>query len=238
MINPFFTYSAKICSIILIFLILASCSLAPTGGQSITPQGTTTQTPPTPESVGYATAGPPLLGPMPFPTPDKEPVAWSQLINQDLLAGVEWTQSQGKLVGIQPNEPWSYSFQVPKDWQINQDPNLIFVSVQNEVKTEGAIQEPFAKFEVVRLKEPPGLPEGSIFIPSDFKTVTMMGNSAVLYTRIEQPDQLINFTIVFQHEEAWLVASGYIFLPEPNENEILKYQSILLTMASSFKFID
>lgn len=237
--NKFYSYSAKICLIVLIVLFLVVCSISPQqGAQPVATLTIPSEVPQTPEPVGYSTAAPPLSGPMPFPTPAKEPIAWNRLIKPELVADIAWTQSQGMLAGNNPGEQWSYSFQAPKDWQINQDPNLSFVSVQNTAEISGTIQGPFAKFEIVRLKETPSLPEGGIFIPSDFKTVTMLGNPAVLYTRIDEPDQLMNFTIVFQHNDAWFVGSGYVFLPEANENEMERYQSILLTMASSFQFTD
>ena len=225
--------------ILLIALFLASCSI--TSNKETQPAATqsiTTEEPPTPEPQGYSTAAPPLTGPMSFPTPAKEPVAWKQLINPELVSDIAWIQCQGKLVGNKPGEQWSYSYQVPKDWHLNQDPNLNYVSVQNVTEISGTIQGPFAKFEIVHLKESPSLPEGGIFIPSDFKTVTMVGNPAVLYTRIDEPDQLMNFTIVFQHKDAWFVASGYVFLPEANENDLERFQSILLSMASSFQFTE
>jgi hypothetical protein len=195
---------------------------------------TATQTQPHPPLQDQPTAAPPLTGPAPYPTPGAQITSWNTLIDATATSDVKWETYQGELESG-GDTPWKLSFQYPTDWFLAENVTPTHVYFQNMPEFQGPPPSTFAKFEVVRLSEPLTLTTGEIYIPTDFDTVSMLGQPAVLYTRTDQPEQVQSFTISFQYEGAWIVAAGYIFLPQADETELAQYRSILLTMASTLK---
>jgi hypothetical protein len=221
---------------LVLFLFLAACS-GGTPSQSGTAYPSEIKTEVAPVPQDQPTAAPPLTGPMAYPTASNTITPWDSLIDADLISDIHWMTYQGELEGSTEDVFWKISFAYPDDWNMAQNITPQHIYFQNIPEFQGPPPSTFAKFEVVRLNEPLTLTEGEIYIPSDFDTVIILGQPAVMFTRTDQPEQVQNFTISFQYEKTWIVAAGYIYLPEANDQELSRYRSILLKMATSIKIV-
>jgi hypothetical protein len=199
---------------------------------AILPEGVATPTP-TQLLLQQTPTVLPLNGPVPYPTPQAEIIPWEQLINQALIQNVSWSQYQGE---IQVNEKgllWPYTFQYPSDWYLTANPNPTHVFIQNIPESQGVPQGDFAKFEILRLKEPPLL-ESEPPNSQDFRTLTIAGERGVVTVLTQIPGKSRAISAVFQHKGVWFAISGYITLPTESIENLEWYTARLLSMLASF----
>ena len=179
-----------------------------------------------------------LVGPAPYPSPSGKVVPWDQLIDQSLRADLNWETYRGELRGIDKSSKWVFSFVYPSGWYSDTKSSLIQGFVQNIPMTQGPAPSEFVKFEIVRLSDPPMIEEGHTINPDDLITVEMAGEPGILYMLTQQPDQARQAMVFFQHEGAWLVATGYIALPFANSATLDQFTAIIFSILSSFSFAE
>ena len=203
---------------------------------------TSTPVPPTPISTAtQIDANEPktmLVGPAPYPSPGGKVLPWEQLVNQSMVADLNWKTYRGELRGIDKSSRWVFSFVYPSEWYSDTKSSLIQGFVQNIPETQGPAHSEFVKFEIVRLTDPPLIEEGHILNPKDLITVKMAGEPGVLYSITQQADQVRQIMVIFQHEGGWLVATGYITLSTADASELDRFSTIIFNILSSFTFVD
>ncbi len=179
-----------------------------------------------------------LVGPAPYPSPGVKVVPWEQLIYQSLFAGLNWETYRGELVGIDKSSKWVFSFVYPSGWYSDTQSSLIQGFVQNLPVMQGPASSEFVKFEIVRLTDPPLIEVGHTLNPNDLITVEIAGEPGLLYSVIQQPDQAWQAMVFFQHEGAWLAATGYIALPFANSAALNQFLAVIFIIMSSFTFAE
>jgi len=177
-----------------------------------------------------------LVGPAPYPTPDAKPVPWEQLINRELLADLNWDAYRGEVIGNDKNSQWAYSYNYPTGWYADVRSSLIQGFVQNIPMTQGPAQSDFVKFEIMRLTDPPMIEEGRALNPKDLITVTIAGETGIMYSVTQQANQMRQIMVAFQHEGGWMVATGYITLSVADAMALNRYSAIIYEILSSFTF--
>lgn len=234
----------------LLLAFTAGCAALPVASSAIDKPGaaaTTTVVPPTDTPIPTNTPKPtptqlllqqtptvlPLIGPVPYPTPQAEIIPWDQLINQALIQNVSWSQYQGEIQANEKGLLWPYTFQYPSDWYLTANPNPTHVFVQNIPESQGAPQGDFAKFEILRLKEPPLL-ESEPPNSQDFRTITIAEERGVVTVLTQIPGKSRTISAVFQHKGVWFAISGYITLPTESIENLERYTAMLLSMLASF----
>jgi hypothetical protein len=179
-----------------------------------------------------------LVGPAPYPSPGGKVIPWEQLINQSMVADLKWEIYRGELRGIDKSSRWVFSFVYPSGWYSDTKSSIIQGFVQNMPMTQGPAPSEFVKFEIVRLSEPPMIEEGHTLNPDDLITVEMAGEPGLLCSVTQQPNQARQDMVFFQHEDAWLVATGYIALPFANSTALNQFTAIIFSILSSFTFAE
>lgn len=228
-----------ILSLLLIALTVLSSSACTATTTAQQPQSTQAPTPttvqPTPTQLLLQQTPTvlPLIGPVPYSTPQAEIIPWEQLINQALIQNVSWSQYQGEIQANEKGLLWPYTFQYPSDWYLTANPNPTHVFVQNIPESQGAPQGDFAKFEILRLKEPPLL-ESEPPNSQDFRTITIAGERGVVTVLTQIPGKSRAISAVFQHKGVWFAISGYITLPTESIENLERYTAMLLSMVASF----
>jgi hypothetical protein len=175
----------------------------------------------------------PLVGAMPYPTSQVEIIPWEQLIKQDLIKNVNWSQYQGMIQADVKDSFWPYTFQYPSDWYLSTNPDPTHIFVQNIPELQGGPQGDIAKFEILRLKEPPVL-ESEPPNSQDFRTITIAGERGVVTVLTQIPGKSRVIFAVFQHKGTWCAISGYITLSTESMENLEQYTAMLFSMLASF----
>ncbi len=178
-----------------------------------------------------------LVEPAPYPTPASMVTPWKQLIDPGSIADLTWEIYQGEMLGKDKGTRWMYSFLYPAGWFVDPKATLIQSFVQNIPLAQGPTSK-FVKFEIVRLTAAPMIEEGRAVDPNDLMTVEVAGERGILISVTQQPGQIRQITVVFQHLGGWLAATGYINLSTTDLAELDRFSSIVFYMLSSFMFSD
>jgi hypothetical protein len=219
--------------VLMLVLITTILGLSACGSaQVFGPTPTLTPIPPTP-TPALPTTVIPLVGPMPYPTPQVEIIPWEQLIKQDLIQNVSWSQYQGEIQADVKDLFWPYTFQYPSDWYLSTNPDPTHIFVQNIPELQGGPQGDIAKFEILRLKEPPVL-ESEPPNSQDFRTITIAGERGVVTVLTQIPGKSRVIFAVFQHKGTWCAISGYITLSTESMENLEQYTAMLFSMLASF----
>ena len=247
------TFSACSAAILTLSLLLAACQAFPSYTKGPAPTQDVGEEPPT--RLSSPTPGPSipiptltpmidiqpgrmLSGPAPYPTPAEIPTPWRQLLDQGLIADLTRETFQGELLVKDKGSYWIYSFLYPAGWYADTKASLIQGFVQNIPLTQEPAATEFVKFEIVRLTAAPMIGEGHALDPNDLMTVEVAGERGVLFSVTQQPGQMRQITVIFQHLGGWLAATGYIHLPAAEPAELERFSAIIFHILSSFTFSD
>ncbi len=247
------TFSACSAAILILSLLLSACQAFPSVTKGPVPTQDVGEEPPT--RLSSPTPGPSipiptltqmtdiqpgriLLGPAPYPTPAEIPTRWKQLADQRLIADLTWLTFQGELFGKDKGSRWIYSFLYPAGWYADTKTSLIQGFVQNVPLTQEPAALEFVKFEIVRLTAAPMIEEGHALDPGDLMTVEVAGERGILFSVTQQPGQMRQITVIFQHFGGWLAATGYINLSTVDPAELERFSAIIFHILSSFTFSD
>jgi hypothetical protein len=226
----------------LVALLLTACAGAPatSGGETAYPPSILmTALPYPPEEVqAYPSpgSGGVLVGPMPFPTPQAEAVAWEKLVDQAAIADIQVQEYSGQIHGQETGLMFPFTFQYPSAWVFVPDPSPTRVSVQVVPSTPGEIREDFIRFEMFWLEESPVIPQGQVLDPDEIQTVMISGSPAVMQTATDLPGMGRNIMAFVEHEGAWYAIHGTIALPAEDYEKLEKYTDIIYSMIASVAF--
>lgn len=219
-------------------LVGLACSLGPAAAPpaaTSSPRPAASPAPPTATRppTSRAEAPSPTTSPTPdllatvLPPPGAEITPWEQLIDASLLEGVEWTRLEGTLQGGGKGVYVPFSLLYPQDWYVV-DAFDVHVALQNVPPDPRPPEGPFAKFEILWLKEPPMPPPGPAPTPPPplaAYTVLLAGEPAVL------TEDETSFGAILAKDGALYSLAGY--LGHVDEAQRAYFRSLIFEMMAS-----